>query len=162
MRPAAFTLCMYIALAPPFALAKSAAEATIGFGTAEATRAEVTDPRTGTRYIVELDVDPDVNGKARLVYLVLHRPGSEENLLDPFGPFHGLQPYMFAALDVSHGPDRTAFGRTRRMPIRRTETHLIVRIDEASSRMLSQPGGNDPSSGEVTRLRVHIALTARP
>lgn len=148
-----------LALAPAAsAKARPAAEATLGFGGAAPGRADLTDPRTGRRYRVELAVDRDVNGREGVVLLVLLRPGGGENLLTPFGVFHGLQPYHFAALDLVRGPDRSAYGRVRALPIRRTATRLAVRIVEAQTRPSPPTVPGETDNAELTKLRVHVSL----
>jgi hypothetical protein len=103
-----------------------------------------------------------VNGKAGIVNLVLLRPGSDENLLDPFGLFHGLLPNSFAALDLLHGADKSTFGSTRAIPIRRTATKLVVHVEDVQVRFLPPNVAGDIDSAEVTKLRVRVALETDP
>lgn len=156
------SICIVLASPVAWARVRSPSSATLGFGTDAPSHAELTDPRTGKHYKAELEVDPDVNGEAGIVNLVLLRPGSEENLLDPFGLFHGLLPNSFAALDLLHGIDKSTFGRTRAVPIRRTATKLIVHVEDAQARLLPKSFAGDTPSAEVTRLRVRVALESAP
>lgn len=64
------------------------------------------------------------------VDLVLRRIGDEnddDNLLNPSGDSHGLQRYSFMAWDLRSGPDKSAFGTTRKIVIKRLG--LVVRIE---------------------------------
>jgi hypothetical protein len=151
-----------IVVSPPPALAKSAASATLGFRTAEPAQAELTDPRTGKHYKVALEVDPDVNGRADAVDLVLYRPGSNEDLLMPFGPFHGLQPYDFVGLDLLQGAEKSTFGAIRSLPIRRTATKLVVRVEEVQVRPIPLIVAGDSADAEVTKLQVQVSLRTDP
>ncbi len=74
----------------------------------------------------ELALKPGLDAKDNVVVvdLVLRRVGSDQNLLEPTGRWHGLQAFNFGANDLANGPDRAIYGATRKFLIKR-EKYII-------------------------------------
>jgi len=68
--------------------------------------------------------------------LVLRSIGDEnedDNLLNPSGNSHGLQRYGFMAWDLRSGPDKSAFGRTRKIVIKRLGLAVRIEVEKADT-----------------------------
>lgn len=80
--------------------------------------------------------------------LLLFRPEHRnENLLEPAGQWHGLQPFNFVARDLASGPDTSVLGRTRTIAARRAKATVTLRVEQAVV-----------ASGELSTLALHLEL----
>jgi len=78
-------------------------------------------------YKFSFEPERDVSGVLIGVNLVLSRPGSSSNLLNPPRNWHGLQPYSFLANDLLHGPDKSTFGAQRMIKVE--NEGIVVKIE---------------------------------
>ncbi len=104
----------------------------------------------GRQTVYELLLEPQYDVRDRLVGwdLLLFRPDAPgQNLLEPKGGWHGLQPFNFVAADLLHGAEQSAFGLERRMPIRGSSTTLVARITDV-----------EVAGDEIEYLRLRLAL----
>jgi hypothetical protein len=96
-----------------------------------------------TVYVLSLDPDFYVGNHLAVVTLVLHRfannPGAQ-NLLDPPGIWHGIQPCDFVANDLAQGIQKSVFGEKRIIP--RKDLGLVVRIAASSATVSPASAGN--------------------
>ena len=82
-----------------------------------------------TVYVLLLDPDFSVGHHLAALTLVLHRFADKpdaQNLLDPPGIWHGIQPCDFVANDFAKGIQKSVFGEKRILP--RKNLGLMVRI----------------------------------
>lgn len=96
-----------------------------------------------TLYVLSLEPDFDVGHRVLTLELALRHPSDKPdapNLLDPTGRRHGLQPYDFAASDLAHGIDNSAFGRKR--TVRLKTLGLVVRITVSKTAVRPISAGN--------------------
>ena len=110
-----------------------------------------------TAYVLSLEPDFDVGHHPVTLELVLHRPGDRadgSNLLDPTGIRHGLQAYDFAADDLARGPQKSAFGENRTIPL--NSLGLVVKIN-VSKAVVSQIS---PGSYQLDGLGIRIKIEA--
>jgi hypothetical protein len=86
-------------------------------------------PSKSNLYVLSLEPEVDVGKHVIGIDLVLRdakKPKAGENLLNPSGKWHGLQPYSFTARDLLDGADRSAFGAHRTITV--TSEGLDIRI----------------------------------
>ncbi|HTS13377.1 MAG TPA: hypothetical protein VMH00_14770 [Candidatus Limnocylindrales bacterium] len=94
-------------------------------------------------YILSLEPDFDLGHHVVTLELVLRRAGTKldaANLFDPTGKRHGLQAYDFAADDLAHGAQNSAFGEKRTVDLK--NLGLIVRIDVSKATVSPLSPGN--------------------
>ena len=104
-------------------------------------------------YVMWFSAEYDVAGNLVGIDLVLNRSGRRDpdfNLLAPSGNWHGLQPYMFPASDLVHGPEGTGFGASRTISVGRVR--LVVKIAILASKVSKASAG----SYQVDQLRLSI------
>jgi len=108
-----------------------------------------------TVYVLSLDSDFSVGNNLAAVTLVLHRfadkPGAD-NLLDPPGIWHGIQPCDFVANDLAHGIQKSVFGEKRIIP--REDLGLMVRISAASATI--SPTSNGDYQLDAFTLQIEV------
>jgi len=115
-----------------------------------------THPRaTVGRYTISLQPDRDVRGEAAVLDLVVRPTDAQrgDNLLEPAGHWHGLQPFTFAARDFGRGATTSAYGRERLIPI--TGTSDAVRITVLKSEL------GPEASWTGGALRLDVAVLSR-
>jgi hypothetical protein len=115
-----------------------------------------------TRPSIDATTPRGARPKDRRLGELVHCRRNCQNLLEPWGNFHGLQPYDFAALGFIRGPEKSPFGSVREIPIRGTVTKLVVHIDDVQVRSISAVAAGDHDDAEVTKLQVSVALRAKP
>ena len=104
-----------------------------------------------------LSLEPQVDTAKHVIGLdvVLRdadKPNADENLLDPPGEWHGLQPYSFMASDLVNGPRGSAFGSRRSIAVTNRGLSIGIRILDVRIRTLPN------STHEISELR--LALSA--
>jgi len=108
-----------------------------------------------TVYVLSLDPDYSVGNHLAMVTLVLHRfpdkPGAQ-NLLEPPGIWHGIQPCDFVANDLAHGIQKSVFGEKRIIP--RKDLGLVVMIS-ASNATVSPTSNGDYQLDTIT-LQIEV------
>ncbi len=108
-----------------------------------------------TVYVLSLDQDFSVGNHLAVVTLVLHRFGDKpgaQNLLDPPGIWHGIQPCDFVANDLAHGIQKSIFGEKR--IITRKDLGLVVRI--AASTATVSPTSNGDYQLDAITLQIEV------
>jgi len=101
-------------------------------------------------YELFLEPQPEESGVVVGWDLVVFRPAHrEENLLEPAGNWHGIQPFSFLAGDLRAGPERGVFGAQRTIRVRGTPATVQVRVVRA------QVTTRGPSE-ELTSLKLHL------
>jgi hypothetical protein len=116
-------------------------------------------PANKTIYTLSLEPDLDVGKHVIVVDLVLRdadAPRSNDNLLSPAKNWHGLQPYNFAASDLLHGADRSAFGARRSIKITSRELDIEIQIMDVKLRAL--PDGTQ----EIDELKLAVSADNLP
>lgn len=109
-----------------------------------------------TMYVLSLEPDFDIGRHVVTVEIVLRRPGDKDdqvNLLDPTGMRHGLQPYDFAAIDLAHGAENSAFGEKRTVSLKNIA--LTVVLDVLKSTVSPISGGKYKLDGLQLRIGVN-------
>jgi hypothetical protein len=99
-------------------------------------------PTNKKLYVFSLEPQLDVGNHIIGIDLLLRdaeRPKSDENLLNPPRPWHGLQPYSFMASDLLHGAGGSAFGAHRTIRVR--GRGLDVGIQILVARISALPDG---------------------
>jgi hypothetical protein len=94
-------------------------------------------------FVLSLEPDFDVGHHVVTIELVLRRSGDKsdaQNLLDPTGRRHGLQPYDFAADDLARGVQKSAFGGKRTVSLK--SLGLVVRIVVSKATVSPISAGN--------------------
>jgi hypothetical protein len=90
------------------------------------------DGRLDRAYEFLLEPEYDVLGRLfgwdLLLFRLDHR---NENLLEPAGAWHGLQPFSLVARDFASGPSKSAFGDTRTIRVRGTKARVTIRVVDA-------------------------------
>lgn len=110
--------------------------ATLGYppgSEASATSLEFRSPH-GQAYRFRLVPDRDVNGNDVVVELIMQRArGSSQtsNLLDSTGRLHGMQKWLFAARDLAHGAQRSAYGSARMIELPKLGITVEVKVARA-------------------------------
>jgi hypothetical protein len=108
-----------------------------------------------TAYVLTLEPGFDVGHHVVTLELVLRHPGDKAdapNLLDPTGKRHGLQSYDFAADDLAHGVQKSAFGGGRMVSLKKLG--LVVRIDVLKATVSSVSAGSYQL--DALELRVEV------
>jgi hypothetical protein len=108
-----------------------------------------------TVYILSLEPDYSTGNHLAGVALALHRFADKpdgQNLLDPPGIWHGIQPCDFMATDLAHGIQKSVFGGKRIIP--RKNLGLVVRIF-ASAATVSQISNGDYQLDAIT-LQIEV------
>jgi hypothetical protein len=108
-----------------------------------------------TAYILSLEKDYSVGNHLAGVTLVLHRFADKpdaQNLLDPPGTWHGIQPCDFVANDLAHGIQKSVFGEKRTIP--RKDLRLVVRISTSSATV--SPASNGDYQLDAITLIIEI------
>lgn len=86
---------------------------------------------SGTRYRLSLVPELDLGQHVVVLDLVLQKPGREtddSNLLDVTGRLHGYQPYVFAASDFVRGAQKSVYGESRVINLRKLGMEMHVKI----------------------------------
>jgi hypothetical protein len=94
----------------------------------------IKSPDGSTAYVLSLEPDFDVGHHVVTLELVLRRPGDKTdapNLLDPTERRHGLQAYDFAADDLAHGAQKSAFGEKRTVSLKNLGLVLRIAVSKA-------------------------------
>ena len=110
-------------------------------------------------YVLTLEPSFDRANHATGVDLVLRdvgKPKPDENLLEPSGNWHGLQPFNFVANDLLHGVDKSAFGALRDVDVKSRGLKIAIRVDSAHVAIL--PDGTN----ELDRLKLSLAVENLP
>ena len=100
----------------------------------------------GDTYRLSLVADFDVRRHVVTLDLVLQRPGKnvhDSNLLDSTGNLHGYQPYVFAASDFAGGAQKSAYGESRVIDLRKLGMEMHVRVAEVHV----EPTSEDSAQG---------------
>jgi len=100
-------------------------------------------PANKKLYVLFLEPQVDVGNHIIGIDLLLRdakKPKVDENLLNPPGPWHGLQPYSFMAIDLLHGAGGSAFGAHRTVRVRRRRLDVGIQILEVRVSALSNGG----------------------
>ena len=126
--------------------AKSSASATIGSGS----------PRGFCR--LSLKNEADQAGNVVALQLVLRCPKVKggSDLLEDLAPQPGYQPFMFAASDFKAGIDKTAFGRTRVIPVPSAGLSLKVVIEDARISRLKNKDSSYQYKIKAIDLRISL------
>ena len=106
-----------------------------------------------TVYVLSLDQDFSIGNHLAVVTLVLHRfadkPGAQ-NLLDPPGIWHGIQPCDFVANNLAHGIQKSVFGEKRIIPRKEVRTggrdHRFDRFSQPDFKWRLSTRRNHPSN----------------
>jgi hypothetical protein len=104
----------------------------------------ITTPGGKALYVLELVPDYAIGHYlvgAMLVLTKVDQRGEEYNLLSPENGF-GMQPYVFNALDLRAGIDKSMFGRIRKMTVR--EAGLVVTVTLKGVRVSVAPHRTPP------------------
>ncbi len=116
----------------------------------------ITTP-SGTRlYIITLQPEYALGNRLAGVNLVLRKTEGTDthlNLLNPYGR-HGMQPYIFNAMDLRNGIDKSAYGRARKIKV--GALGLVVDIDLKQARVNVGPHPDLPGtmrSPEISKER---------
>ena len=99
-------------------------------------------------YILSLEPELDHGHHPITVELTLRRVDDrtdDSNLLDPTAKLHGLQPYDFAADDLAEGPQKSAFGRVRKVSLK--NLGLVIRITVLKAIVSPISGGHHQFDG---------------
>lgn len=107
-----------------------------------------------TLYVLSLEPDFDTHLHIVTVELVLRSPNTKTegpNLLNPRKLF-GLQPYDFAAVDFSHGIDKSAFGKNRELVLR--DLSLVVEMTVLEAKVSPTNSG----SYQIDKLKVKVGV----
>jgi hypothetical protein len=110
-------------------------------------------------YVLSFEPQVDVSKRIIGIDLVLRdvkNPKKDENLLNPTGIWHGLQPYSFMAQDLLHGPSESAFGRERSIAVRSRGLHFTVELLD-----VKVSGGSD-GAHQIDSLKLSIAADNSP
>ena len=94
-------------------------------------------------YALRLEPDFSLGNHLATLSLVLRHSGDKAeapNLLDPMGIWHGMQSCDFAANDLAHGAQQSAFGAERTIVVK--NLGLVVRITIAKA-MVSPISASD-------------------
>jgi hypothetical protein len=86
-------------------------------------------------YVLSLEPEFDIGNHLVTLELVLRRSGDKANatnLLAPNERWHGLQPWMFNANDLASGPQKSGFGNTRSLSLKRLGLMLKMDISDAA------------------------------
>lgn len=105
-------------------------------------------------YVLSLEPQVDTAKHVIGIDIVLRdvdEPNADENLLDPPGKWHGLQPYSFMARDLVNGPRGSAFGPRRSIAI--TNRGLSIGIRILCVRISTLPD----STHEISELRLSLS-----
>jgi hypothetical protein len=108
-----------------------------------------------TVYVLSLDQDFSDGNHLAVVTLVLHRFADKlgaQNLLDPPGIWHGIQPCDFVANDLAYGIQKSVFGEKRIIP--RKDLGLVVRI--AASTATVSPTSNGDYQLDAITLQIEV------
>ena len=115
----------------------------------------------GESYPYEFVLSPqrDAGGQVIAADLIL-RPVTARsdgpNLLEPEGPWYGLQPFMFVASDLALGGENTAYGVSRYFTLKQPE----ITVSAAIVRSVVEPSsGNAQSTHTIRELMVELAVT---
>lgn len=106
-------------------------------------------------YSLSLKPEVDVGGHITGIDLILRDVGNPkvtENLLDPIGNWHGLQPYSFMANDLLHGADASAFGTRRIITVKGRGLDISIQI--LNVRVSALPDGTH----EIDELKLSLAV----
>jgi hypothetical protein len=114
----------------------------------------------GTKlYVLSLERELDAGKHIADIDLVLRdvdKRGSVENLLSPPRPWHGLQPYNFAADDLSQGATKSAFGAKRTIVVR--SRNLVLSIEVVDVKVSGMPG----KTHELRKLKLSVSVENLP
>ncbi len=102
----------------------------------------------GLTYRLSLVPDFDVRKHVVVLDLVLQGPGKnadDATLLDSTGNLHGYQPYVFAASDFVAGAQKSAYGESRVIDLRKRGMEMRVKVAEVH--VGPTPTGSSPRLG---------------
>jgi hypothetical protein len=106
-------------------------------------------------YVLSLEPEFDVRKRIIGINVVLRdigTPKSDENLLNPPGKWHGLQPYSFMADDLTHGADKAVFGAHRTIDVRSRRLRVEIQIENV--RITALPDGVN----QIDTLNVSVSV----
>jgi hypothetical protein len=98
----------------------------------------------------EIDIANDIAGWNVLLY---ESEVAKHNLLEPRGTWHGLQPFMIVAADLTEGLEKSVFGAQRTLRV--SDRQLIVRIQLEDAKVSTQERSG---SSTFSELRLSLAV----
>lgn len=106
-------------------------------------------------------LEPQIDNAKHVIGIdvVLHdadKPNADENLLNPPGNWHGLQPYSFMASDLVNGPVKSAFGLHRIITVTNRGLNIGIRILDVKIGTLPD------SAHEISELKLSLSADNLP
>jgi hypothetical protein len=106
-------------------------------------------------YTLTRTFEHSMNGDVTGIDILLEYSGDSPfapNLLSPVTDWHGMQPFIFAAGDLVNGPEKSAYGQQRTIPVPKLGLQVSIRIISAQ---VSRPAANELRLDEL-QLEIEI------